>query len=162
MRPNRYVILVSVLLGLAGSWFAASGVEQYLDATRSFTSVHISYVDGSFEWLDDEHERGVAQFTLVNDAPNDVTIGHLALNLLFDGEFAGAHYQSWERIEIPSGESVQVELPLLVSISHLRPLGAEATLSVRGQMRLEFDGIERSMTVRYSETIGRVSQQEAG
>jgi hypothetical protein len=160
MRPNIYVLIVSVLLGAFGFWFSADAVGQYLDTSRSFTSVHARYVPDSFKWLDPEHQEASAQFTFINDAPNDVTLAHLSLNLYFDGVFAGARYAPWERFEIPAGEEETNEVTFLTSIAHLREQGSDAELSLRGQMRLEFEGIERPLNVRISGPVGVVPYEE--
>jgi hypothetical protein len=160
MRPNRYVLLVSFLLGAFGFWFSADAVAQYLNTARSFTSVYAVYVEDSFEWLDPEHERARAEVTIINDAPNDVDIAYFSLNLYFDGDFAGARYEPWERFVIPAGEQATFEVPFQVPIAHQRPRGSEAEIRLRGQMRLEFEGIERPMNVRVSGTIGVVPYEE--
>lgn len=160
MRPNRYVILVSILLGLFGIWFSADAVGQYLNTVRSFAGIEYSYVEDSFTWLDPEHRRGTAEFRIHNDADNAVTIAHLEALLYFDGEFAGARYTDWDRVEIPAGETSTVEVQFLTSIERMRSAGSEADLSVESQIRLDFEGIEREMTVRASDSIGRVPYEE--
>jgi hypothetical protein len=161
MRPNRYIILVSILLGVVGSWLTADAVGQYLNTARSFASVHAQYVEDSFAWEDPQHERAHALFLLTNDSDNDARLTHLGMNLYFDGAFAGARYDQWEAIDIPAGETVEIEVPFLISISELRPEGSDAELTVRGQLRLEFDGIERPMTVPARGTIGQVPYEES-
>lgn len=160
MRPNRYVILVSILLGSFGLWFSADAVGQYLDTVRSFAGIEYSYVEDSFEWRDPEHRRGTAEFRIHNDADNAVTIAHLEARLYFDGEFAGARYTDWDAVEIPAGETTVVEVPFLTSIERMRPAGSEAELSVESELRLDFEGIEREMTVRASDSIGTVPYVE--
>lgn len=161
MRPNRYIILVSVLFGVFGIWFSAQAVGQYLNTVRSFANIELAYVEDSFAWEDPEHERANAEFVIRNDSENDATITYLGLNLLFDGEFAGARYQPWDPLDVPAGESVTVEVPFLVSSERLRPAGSEAELGLSGEMGLEFEGIQRDMTVRVAETIGRVPYEES-
>lgn len=156
MRPNRYILLVSLLFGVFGAWFSADAVGQYLNATRSFSAVDTSYVEGSFHWKDPDHEEATAEFDITNDSENDATLEYLGMNLYFDGAFAGARYGDWEAIEIPAGESVTVEIDFLTSISDRRPEGSDAELSLRGELRLAFDGIERAMTIPMSGSIGRV------
>lgn len=160
MRPNRYVILVSVLLGSIGLWLTADAVGQYLNTVRSFAAVEITYVEDSFVWQDPEHEEALSEFVVRNDSENVARLTSLRLNLYFDGEFAGARYEPWEAIDIPARDEVTVEVPFLVSIESLRPEGSEAELTVRGDLRLEFEGIERDMTVQASTTIGRVPYEE--
>jgi hypothetical protein len=160
MRPNRYVILISVLIGSFGIWFSADAVAQYLNTARSFASVDAEYVEGSFVWLDANHERATAEFTVFNGSDNDAVLAHFGINLYFDGTFAGARYDPLPRIELPAGEAVTVQVPFLVAIHEQRPYGSEAELSVRGRMRLEFEGIERPMTVRMSGTLGQIPYEE--
>lgn len=161
MRPNRYIILVSVVLGIAGAWLSADAVGQYLNAARSFASVHAIYVEDSFTWEDAQHENASAEFVITNDSDNDARLAHFSVNLYFDGRFAGARYAQWEPVEIPAGTSVTVDAPFIVSISELRPQGSDAELSVQGQMRLEFENVGRDMTVPARGTIGYVSYQES-
>ncbi len=160
MRPNRYIILVSILLGAFGAWFSADAVGQYLNTARSFASVDARYVEDSFVWLDPEHERATADFVITNESDNDARLSYFAIMLYFDGQFAGARYDQWEPIDIPAGDSVTVEINFLTSITQIRPEGSDAELSVRGQLRLDFEGIERDMTVPARGTIGRVPYQE--
>jgi hypothetical protein len=161
MRPNRYMILVSILFGAFGAWFSAEAVGQYLNTTRSFASVDTRYVEGSFSWEDSDHEEATAEVVITNDSDNNATLDYLGMNLYFDGTFAGARYEPWDAIDIPSGESVSVEIPFLVSITEMRSQGSEAELSLRGQMRLNFEGIERDMTVPTGGTIGQVPYEES-
>jgi hypothetical protein len=161
MRPNRYIVLISLLLGVAGAWLSADAVGQYLNAARSFASVNATYVDGSFAWEDPQYERATAQFEIVNDSDNDARLVHFSINLYFDGRFAGARYAPWDAIDIPAGSSVTVDIPFLVSISELRPEGGDAELSVSGQLRLEFENVGRDMTVPARGTIGHVPYQES-
>ena len=160
MRPNRYVILVSILLGAFGAWFTADAVGQYLNTARSFAAVDAHYVEDSFRWLDPNHEEALADFVIVNDSDNDARLSHFGLSLFFDGEFAGARYRQWEPVDVPAGESVQVEIHFQTSITRVRDQGSDAELSVRGRLRLDFEGIERDMTVRTSGTLGRVPYEE--
>jgi hypothetical protein len=161
MRPNRYIILVSIVLGAFGAWFSADAVGQYLNTARSFASVYAQYVEGSFEWEDPQHEWANAEFVITNESDNDARLTHFGVSLFFDDRFAGARYDQWEPIEIPAGESVNVDVSLFVSISELRPEGSDAELSVRGRLRLEFEGIERPMTVPAAGTIGQVPYEES-
>lgn len=160
MRPNRYIILVSILLGAVGAWLSVDAVGQYLNTARSFASVHARYVEGSFAWEDPEHERANAEFSITNDSENDARLMHFGVNLYFDGAFAGARYDDWEAVDIPAGETVNVDVPFLISISERRPEGSDAELSINGQLRLEFEGIERPMTVPARGTIGKVPYEE--
>jgi hypothetical protein len=162
MRPNRYVILVSLALGAVGIWFTVDALQQYFNVTRSFTSVHIEYVDETFVWDDAAYEHGTGAFRITNNAPNDVVIAHVTVNLFFDGQFAGGRYQPWERIAISSGESADIEMPFFISIAPQRERAENADLSVSGQMRLEFDGIEQGMTVRFNEQLGEARGDRTG
>jgi hypothetical protein len=160
MRPNRYIILLSLLLGAAGAWFTADAVGQYLNTARSFASVHAQYVEDSFVWEDPQHERAHVRFRITNNSDNDANLSHFSVNVYFDGTFAGARYDQWEAIEIPAGETIEVESPILISISELRPQGSEAEISMNGRLRLEFEGIERPMTVPTRGMIGQVPYEE--
>jgi hypothetical protein len=161
MRPNRYIILISILFGAFGAWFSADAVGQYLNTARSYAAVDAYYVEDSFAWEDPEHERARAEFVIVNDSDNDARLSYFGMNLMFDGQFAGARYEPWDPIDIPAGESATVEVPFLISISSLRPEGSDAELSVRGQLRLDFETVERDMSVPMSGTIGRVPYEES-
>ncbi len=161
MRPNRYIVLISILLGFAGAWLSADAVGQYLNAARSFASVDASYVEGSFAWKDPQYNEATAEFEITNDSDNDARLAHFGINLHFDGRFAGARYDQWEAIDIPAESSVTVEIPFLVSISEIRSEGGEAELSVSGQLRLEFENVGRDMTVPARGTIGHVPYQES-
>lgn len=160
MRPNRYIILVSILFGVIGAWFSVDAVGQYLNTTRSFASVSAEYVDGSFAWGDPEHQRATSEFLITNDGENDASLAYFSVSLYFDGRFAGARYDDWDAIVIPAGESVTVSVPFIISISELRPEGSDAELSVRGRLQLDFEGIERDMTVSTAGTIGQIPYEE--
>jgi hypothetical protein len=156
MRPNRYVILVSVLLGLFGAWLTADALAQYLNTARSFTAIRTQYVPDSFEWQDPEYRRARAEIVIVNESENDALVDYFSISLYFDDDFAGADYEPWERFVVPAGEERTFEVNFLTTAPFIRHLGGEATLRVRGQMRLVFDGIQQPMTVRTSGTIGQV------
>jgi hypothetical protein len=159
MRPNRYIIIASILLGAIGTWLSVDAISQYMNMARSFSSVNARYVEESFAWEDPQHERANATFTVTNNSDNDATLDFLTMSVYFDGQFAGARYDSWAPLDIPAGESVELDLSFLISISELRPRGGEADITVRGQLRLDFEGIERDMTVPTSGRIGQVSYE---
>jgi hypothetical protein len=159
MRPNRYVILVSVLLGIGGAWLTADAVAQYLNVAHSFTAIHARYVPDSFVWHDPDFQRASARVVITNNSENDALVDYFGINLYFDGEFAGSDYTGWQRFTIPAGEEATVDVEFQTTSPFIRHLGGEANLSVRGQMRLIFDGIEQPMSVRTSGTIGQVGYE---
>lgn len=154
MRPNRWVLLVSLLVGLFGSWSYVTAMLDYRRTTEAFTSIDVEYVDGSFAWLDEERRTAEALFVLENGSRVDATVEYLILRLYLDGVFAGAQYQPWEPISLDAGDKTEVTIPFEVSIS---TISAEATMnstaSVRGEMRLAFDQVERSLTVPLREQL---------
>jgi hypothetical protein len=162
MRPNRYIILLSLLLGAFGTWFSIDAVGQYLNTTRSLGAMEVRYVEGSFVWLDPDYERARASFEIVNASRNDVTIPHYGQQLRFDNAFAGARYHDWEILRIPAGESQTFEVVFFIPVADIRRQGGEAELTVEGQLRLDFEGIERDMTVRTWTRIGQVAYEESG
>lgn len=160
MRLNRWVMLISLIAGVAGIWFVVSAFDDYLTATRSFTQVEVTYVDDSFVWLDPNYEQGQADITITNNAGRAMTIEYLNLSLAFDGEFAGAWYDRWEPMEIPAGESITVTAVYTVTQNSIQSQGGDANLTTRGRMRLAFDEIEEPLTINIRREFGQVSWNE--
>lgn len=156
MRLNVIVLALSLASGIAGVVVLQNAFADYLDATRSYTQVELRYVDGSFEWLDDEYELSRAELRVTNRSAHVVTVAHLDTFLYFDGEFAGARYTFWEPIEIAPGESRTVEAEFQTTSNSIQDQGGTAELSIRGRMRLEFEDIDEPFSIRYSGDIGQV------
>lgn len=157
MRLNRWVLLLALVVGGAGTGFLINAVTQFLDANRSYTSFDIRYVPDSFTWQEPDFEHAVAQVTITNDADRNVTIEHLQLHLYFDNEFAGSWYEPWEQIVLEPGASVTVTPRFTVTANSIQERGGEAELAIGGQMRLAYAQIERTLTVPLSGTVGQVS-----
>lgn len=156
MRLHHWVLLVSLIAGVIGAWFAQDAFRQYLDATEAFTEVSMRYEPDSFEWLDPEFDRGQAQLTIINDSSHDVVVDHMNMFLDFDGDFAGARYDPWENVEIPAGETHTFTAEFLITANSIQPQGGEAELRIRGTMGLEFEEIEEPYSVKFGGTIGQV------
>lgn len=160
MRVNRWVMLVSLAVGLAGVWFVYDATSTYVAATRAYASVDVRYESGSFIWLDPEFERGRADVAIHNASDTDLTVALLQLHLYFDEEFAGSRYTAWKPLVIPSGDTAIVTTEFDISISRLRPLGDTAELRLSGSITLEFDGVNEPLTFPLRGTIGQVSEVE--
>lgn len=160
MRVNRWVMLVSVLIGLAGSWFAYDAAATYVAATRAYSAVDVRYVPDSFVWADPAFGSGRADFVIHNGSESDVTITTLTLHLYFDGEFAGSRYTTWDPLEIPKGTDATVTPEFTVSISRLQPQGGTAALGVHGNITVEFKDVKEPLTFPLRGTIGQVSKVE--
>lgn len=158
MRVNRWVMLVSLVIGLAGAWFVYDASSTYVSATRAYASVDVRYVSGSFVWLDPQFEQGRADLTIHNESDSNVTVALLNLYLYFDGEFAGARYTPWEPLEIPRGTAATVTTVFTTSISRIRPLGDSADLSLTGSITLEFEDVNEPLTFPLRGTIGQVPE----
>ena len=160
MRVNRWIMLVSLVIGLAGVWFVYDASSSYIAATRAYTSVDLQYEEGSFVWLDPAFERGRADLTIHNNSDSDVTVTLLDLYLYFDDEFAGARYSTWEPLDISAGTSETVTTVFEVAISRIRPLGDTAELRLGGSTTLEFENVSEPLTYSLGTTIGQVSEVE--
>lgn len=160
MRVNRWIMLVSLAVGLAGIWFVYDAASTYVAATRAYASVDVRYEPDSFVWLDPEFERGRANLTIHNESDSDVTVALLELHLYFGEEFAGSRYTPWEPLEIPSGTSATVTTEFQVAITRIRPQGGTTELSLRGSITLEFADVNEPLTFPLRGTIGQVSEVE--
>lgn len=158
MYLNRWVLLLSLIIGALGIWSIQRAFVDYRQAAESFTEVSVSYVPDSFVWRDPTYSTGQADFRVVNDTPEAVTIELAQLRLYFDGAFAGAEYAGWEPVVVPEGEEMRFTSAFQVTTPRLDSRGDEAEISVRGDLRLRFDGIERPLVVRVRDTIGRVAE----
>ncbi|MBA2452445.1 MAG: hypothetical protein H0V47_04705 [Chloroflexia bacterium] len=158
MRVNRWIMLVSLAVGLAGVWFVYDAASTYVAATRAYASVDVRYESDSFIWLDPAFERGRADITIHNESDSNVTVALLDLHLYFDDEFAGSRYTPWQPLEIPSGTSAVVTTEFQIAISRIRPQGGTADLSLRGSITLEFDDVSEPLTFPLRGTIGQVAE----
>jgi hypothetical protein len=148
-------------MGVLGAWFTQDAFRQYLDATEAFTDVSMEYEPGSFVWLDPEFDVGQAQLTIINDSSHDVVVDHMRIFLDFDGEFAGAHYDPWEDVEIAAGERHTFTAEFTITANSIQHRGGEAELRIRGTMGLEFEEIEEPYSVRFQGDIGQVGWTES-
>jgi hypothetical protein len=157
VRFNRWALLVALLVGIVGTGFLVRAVQQFVDANRSYTSFVVRYVPGSFSWLDAGYEQGVAQVTITNEADRLMTIEYLTLHLYFDGEFAGSWYQDWEPVELAPGQTITLAPTFTVTTNSIQAEGGQASLSLRGQIRVAYVGIERTLTRNLAGEIGEVA-----
>jgi hypothetical protein len=158
MRVNRWVMLASLLIGITGIGFIYSATSTYVSTTRAYTSVDVVYERGSFVWLDPEFSQAEADVTILNRSETDITVTMLTLYLYFDGDFAGARYTPWERVDIPQGESLTVTTLFTVATARIQPRGGTGNLTLGGQIGIEFDGIREPLAFRLSGNIGQVSE----
>jgi hypothetical protein len=161
VRLNRWVLLTALLVGVVGTGFLVRAVQQFVDANRSYTSFAVRYVPDSFTWLDAEFEQGVAQVTITNEADRLMTIEYLTLHLRFDGEFAGSWYQAWEPVELAPGQTITLSPTFTVTTNSIQAEGGQATLSLSGQVRVAYAGIERTLTRNLRGEIGAVAWEES-
>lgn len=148
-------------MGVFGVWFAQDAFRQYIDATEAFTNVSMEYEPDSFVWVDPEFDVGQANLTIINDSDHAVVVEHMSMFLDFDGRFAGAHYDPWEDVEIPAGESYTFTAEFTITANSIQSRGGEAELGIRGTMGLEFDEIDEPYTVRFQGDIGTVGWTES-
>jgi hypothetical protein len=74
MYLNRWVLLVSLVIGIPGVVFTARAFTQYTDAARVFSDVSTAYVPGSFTWLEPDYSSGALHLTFRNDSDTGVTV----------------------------------------------------------------------------------------
>lgn len=160
MRVNRWIMLISLLIGLAGIWFVYDASSTYVSAIRAYSGVGVTYESDSFVWLDPDYENGRAELTIHNNSDTEVTVTLLDLYIYFDDEFAGARYIPWEPLIIPEGMSETVPAEFDISISRIRPLGGTAELALGGSITIEFDGVNEPLTFPLRRTIGQVTEVE--
>lgn len=156
MRLNRWVLVLTLLIGAVGTGFLINAFQQFLDANRSYTSFAVRYVPDSFTWLDSEFEAGEARITITNDADRLMTIEYLTLHLYFDGEFAGSWYEPWEQVELAPGETVTLAPTFSITTNSIQDSGGDAELTLGGQIRVAYARIERTLTRTLTGTIGEV------
>jgi hypothetical protein len=158
MRPNRWVLLLSFIIGLAGGWSYVAAIQDYRRTAEAFTSVEASVVNGSFIWLDSSYRSAEAEVSFTNASRADANIEHFTLRLYIDGQFAGAQYRPWVPLALPRGEQRIVTIPFGISAPDLSPQAQNAELSVTGEMRLTFSGVEQRLTIPLSERIEVVGE----
>lgn len=158
MRVNRWVMLATLIVGIAGSWFLWSAVSTYVSTTRAYTSVSVAYERGSFIWLEQDYGSAYAEVTIHNRSASDITVTNLSLYLYFDGDFAGARYTPWERINISRGESVTIPTEFSVATASIQDRGGTGNLSLGGNIAIEFADIREPLTFRLGGNIGQVSE----
>lgn len=135
-------------------WSYVTAIQDYRRTTEAFTSVDIVYVEGSFAWLDEARQTAEASFVLHNDSRVDAVVEYLILRLYVEDAFAGAQYRPWEPVPLSAGEETQITVPFEVSISTFADEDmSNANVSVRGEIRLVFDNVERSLSVPLREQL---------
>jgi hypothetical protein len=154
---NRWVLLLSLIVGLAGVAATGRAFAEYRDAVRAYSQVEAVYVPRSFSW--DDASTGSVTLRIVNRSPRAVTVEHLELRLYLDGQFAGADYDPWQPLRVERQSEVPVTRSLQVAISALQPVAATARIAIRGELRLQFDGIERPLTVRVRIDVGQAQSR---
>ncbi|HUG15552.1 MAG TPA: hypothetical protein VMM78_11120 [Thermomicrobiales bacterium] len=160
MRAFLAVIGVSFAVGAAGAWTLADALSQYTSTLRTFTELEIDYQPGSFVWLDPEFSHGRATVVFNNGSPSNARIDNINLNLLFDGEFAGANYDGTDGFTLARGEARAVEVEFRVTTLSIQHRGGSSTLGLSGSVVVEFSGIERELALRVRRTIGPVATVE--
>lgn len=165
MRVYLSIIVVSVLLGVGGIIGLSDAVSDYTGTLRTYTQVDATYDEGSFRWLEPDFNRARLTMTLRNDSPVEATVINIDLFLRFDGEldgqiidnaFAGTNYNRFDQVTIAAGDSQSVPIEIEVTTNSIQPAGGTAELSLRGSMEVEFEGIERRLTLDLADNIGVV------
>jgi hypothetical protein len=158
MYLNRWVLLISCIAGVAGIVALADAFLEYRDTVQAYTQVDVAHDSGSVVW-DDGNTRVTLQVIITNRSPATVTVEYLDLRLHADGKFAGADYDAWQPVTVASRASEQRSVTLEVSNSQLQDQFERAELSLRGEVRLRFAGVERPLTQRVSITLGRIASR---
>lgn len=158
MRVNRWIMLISLVIGLTGTWFIYDATSTYVEATRAYTSVDVVYERGSFIWLEEDYGSATADVTIENGSASDVTVTQLTLHLYFDDQFAGSRYTPWEPLDIPTGESRTVTTEFSIATARIQHRGGTGFLSLSGNIALEFADVNEPLTFRLSGDIGQVSE----
>jgi hypothetical protein len=155
VRPHRWILLSSFLIGIAGTWAFVTALVDYRDTANAYTNVGIAALPGTFAWTDEEQRAATVTLEIENDSRTDLTIEHLELRLYSGGTFAGAMYQPWEPLPVEARSVEQVTVTLEVSTPEGRlPEGGELRLS--GNARLAFEGIDQPFVVRFSDELEAV------
>lgn len=158
MRVNRWIMLVSAILGLVGGWLVYDAASTYVAAARAYASVSVVYERDSFIWLDEDFSAAEAEITIHNRSESDVVVPTLTIYLYVDGQFAGARYSQWRPLSIPKGESVTMVQEFSVATASVQDKGGTADLSLGGQISIEFSDVKTPMTFRMQHPIGQVSE----
>lgn len=157
MRVNRWVMLASLIVGIAGIWFLWGATSTYISTTRAYTSVSVAYERDSFIWLEPDYGRAYAEVTIHNRSDSNITVTSLSLYLYFDGDFAGARYTPWERLDVARGESVTVPTEFTVATASIQDRGGTGNLSIGGNIAIEFSDVREPLTFRLGGDIGQVA-----
>ena len=151
-------MLASLVIGLAGSWFIYDAVSTYVSTTRAYTSVDVSYEQGSFVWLEEDFGSAYAEVTVHNRSQSDITVTNLTLYLYVDGNFAGARYTPWDPVDIEKGDSITVPTEFSVATASVQPRGGSGNLSLGGNIALEFADVREPLTFNLGGDIGQVTE----
>jgi hypothetical protein len=149
MYLNRWVLLISCAGGFVGALLLAGAFSDYRAAVRAYSEVNVTHAPDSAIWSD-SGTRLTLDLVIDNHSPSTVTIEHLELRLYASGVFAGADYAAWEPVTVP--RESQVTVPIAVDVSNADVAGRMegADMSLRGETRLRFTGVERPLTQRIS------------
>lgn len=156
MRAFWAALAVSLVLGVAGLVSLVAAMSEYNSTLETYTQLSIRYEPDSFEWVEDDYGAATARMVITNDSPADALVENLNVFLRFDGEFAGTNYERFPPLEAPEGESRIVTLELLVTTPSIQAGGGTARLTFDGSARVQFEGVERALSLNVREQVGVV------
>jgi hypothetical protein len=157
---NRWVLLLSCVAGVIGLVMLTGAFMEYRDSVRAYSRVEVTYDPGSVVWDTSNRQMELTlRIAIINRSSATVTAEYLDLRLYTNGVFAGADYDDWQPIAIPALFSEERTVSLEVSNPALQDQIAQgqfrqSTLTIRGEVRLRFAGIERPLTQRVSLALG--------
>ena len=154
-QPQRVILLLTLVIGVAGAWTLRDAASEYADAIRAYTRVGVEARAGSFAWTTPEYGAATLTLTLVNDSAHDATAESLDAQLRFDGVFAGSNYAPFTPLLVPAGDSRDVIIALTVTTSDHAAVAPTADVTVDGTLVFRFAGIKPSRSVDLYVDLGR-------
>lgn len=152
VRPHRWILLASFVIGIASSWAYVSSLLDYRETADAYTNVDIAAVPGTFAWIGEGQRAATLMLEIENDSRTDLTIEHLELRLYSGGTFIGAMYEPWQPLPVEARSVEQVTVSLEVSTPEGRlPENSEVRLS--GDAHLAFEGIDQPFVVRFGDQL---------
>lgn len=159
VRPHRWVLLASFVIGIAGTWAFVTSLLDYRETADAYTNVDIAAVPGTFAWTGEGQRAASLVMEVENSSRTDLTIEHLEVRLYSSGTFIGAMYEPWQELAVEARSIEQVTVNLEVSTPEGRvPEGGELRLS--GDAHLAFEGIDQPFVIRFNDQLEEVAHVE--
>lgn len=159
VRPHRWILLASFVIGIAGSWAYATALLDYRETADAYTNVDIAAIPETFEWTGEDQRAATLTLEIENSSRTALTVEHLELRLYSGGAFIGAMYETWQELQVPARSVEQVSLTLEVTTPE-GELPEAGALRLSGDAHLAFEGIDQPFVVRFDDQLEEAAHVE--